>query len=338
MILVEQVGKDELGAGVVGHAGTFAAAPEGCLAPLYSQSPMAMNDPIPPSLRQALAQSQQLASQFDAWYVRNLAQIQRAIDAVSEPVRKASAFIEANRGPIEAALRTLQQLQDAGDATKQEWQQAGLGYLVAPLALSDHLFLSAYAEPGDPEQLFDFFEAALADPDFVEGTCTALDTATVLSDVPRDHLKHGLRHLGQREPQDAWPPLIIGLEGAFADVAVAQGVAVRSGNDVYFADANAKPVKKPGGVEDVAKKLGHAAGGSDFGEFLIRKVYGGEGNPFRHGTARDGVRERSICLAVAVVGWLDAFVAPGSESLLADAVQAEIARRWDEEHDTQDAA
>jgi hypothetical protein len=299
---------------------------------------MAMNDPIPPWLQRALAQSQQLAAQFDAWYGRNLAQIQRAIDAVSEPVRKMNAVIEANRPAIEAALRTLKQLQEAGDATKEEWQQAGLGYLVGPLALSDHLFLSAYAEPGNPEQLFDFFEAALADPDFVEGTCRALDNAAILSDVPRDHLKHGLAHLGQREPQHAWPPLIIGLEGAFADVAVAQGVAVRSGNDIYFADADGNPVKKPGGVEDVAKKLGHAAGGSDFGEFLIRKVYGGEGNPFRHGTAREGVRERSICLAVAVVGWLDAFVAPGSESLLADAVQAEIARRLDEDDAAQSDA
>jgi hypothetical protein len=49
---------------------------------------MAMNDPTPPWLRQALAQSQQLAAQFDAWYGRNLAQIQRAVDAVSEPARK----------------------------------------------------------------------------------------------------------------------------------------------------------------------------------------------------------------------------------------------------------
>lgn len=297
-----------------------------------------MNDPIPPWLRQALAQSEQLAQQFEAWRTRNLAQIERVRNMLSEPVRKANAFMEAHREQIETVFRALEQFQRAGEATKEEWHRAGLGYLVGPLALSDHLFLAQYATPGDREQLFDFLEAALADPDFVEGTCTALDNAAALSDVPRDHLKHGLRHLGQKEPQDAWPPLIIGLEGAFADVAIEKGVAIRSGNDIYFADANGKPLKRPGGVEDVAKKLGHAAGDSDFGQFLMRKVYGGDGNPFRHGTAREGVRERSISLAVAVVGWLDAFVAPDSESLLVDAVHAEIARRWDEEHGTQDAA
>jgi hypothetical protein len=227
-------------------------------------------------------------------------------------------------------------LQEAGDATKEEWQRAGLGYLVAPLALSDHLFLAVHAAPGDRDQLFDFLEAAFADPDFVEGTCKALDEAQVLSDVSREHLKHGLRHLGQREPLHAWPPLIIGLEGAFTDVAIAEGVAVQVGNAVHFADADGKPLKKkPGGVEDVAKKLGHAATDSDFGDFLVRQVYGGAGNPFRHGSARDGIRERTICMAYAVVGWLDAFVAPGSESLFVDAVHAEIARRWDEEEEAE---
>jgi hypothetical protein len=40
----------------------------------------------------------------------------------------------------------------------------------------------------------------------------------------------------------------------------------------------------------------------------------------------------------AVVGWLDAFVAPVSESLFVDAVHAEIARRWEEEEAEQDHA
>jgi len=43
------------------------------------------------------------------------------------------------------------------------------------------------------------------------------------------------------------------------------------------------------------------------------------------------VRDRAICLAVAVVGWLDAFVAPGSEELLAQAIRAELARRGRQE-------
>jgi hypothetical protein len=107
-----------------------------------------------------------------------------------------------------------------------------------------------------------------------------------------------------------------------------QGVAVRVGNHVYLADANGKPLpKKSPSVEGVAKLLGHGDD-TDFGEFLIRQVYGGEGNPFRHGTARDGVRDRTICLAVAVLGgWLDAFVTPGALDLLREAVVDELERR-----------
>lgn len=77
----------------------------------------------------------------------------------------------------------------------------------------------------------------------------------------------------------------------------------------------------------MARELGHAHDQTDFGEFLTRQVYGGTGNPFRHGTAREGVRERAICLAIAVVGWLDASVTPGSRDLLRDAVADELARR-----------
>jgi hypothetical protein len=62
----------------------------------------------------------------------------------------------------------------------------------------------------------------------------------------------------------------------------------------------------------------------------IRQVYGGAGNPFRHGTAREGVRDHAICLAISVVGWLDAFVTPGRRDLLRDAVSEELIRRNEE--------
>lgn len=89
--------------------------------------------------------------------------------------------------------------------------------------------------------------------------------------------------------------------------------------------------KKVPSVEGVAAKLGHAD--TDFGNFLTRQVYGGEGNPFRHGVAQEGIRDRAICLAVGVVGWLDAFVAPGSLDLLGRAVRNELVRRDEAEED-----
>jgi hypothetical protein len=179
-------------------------------------------------------------------------------------------------------------------------------------------------------------EDALADARFVNEACTALDSAGVLSDVPRQHLQHGLRHLGEHEVFDAWPPLIIGLEGAFADVAIAQGIAVRVGNHVHLVDANGDALKKKvPSVEGVAALLGHDDN-DDFGDFLVRQVYGGEGNPFRHGSAQDGIRDRALCLAVAVIGWLDAFVAPGSLDLLSRAVMEELAKRDEAQNEAEE--
>jgi len=172
-------------------------------------------------------------------------------------------------------------------------------------------------------------EAALADERFIKEVCSALDQADVLADVPRRHLQHGLRHLGERDVFDAWPPLIIGLEGAFTDVAIEQGIAVRKGNHVHLADQNGAPLpEKIKSVEGVARQLG-VDSSTDFGDFLLRQVYGGQGNPFRHGSAQEGIRDRAICLAVAVIGWLDAFVTPGSIDLLSRAVMQELAKRDD---------
>jgi hypothetical protein len=180
-------------------------------------------------------------------------------------------------------------------------------------------------------------EDALADACFVTEACAALDSAGVLSDVPRQHLQHGLRHLGEHEVFNAWPPLIIGLEGAFTDVAIAQGIAVRVGNHVHLTDANGNALQRRfPSVEGVAALLGHDKT-DDFGDFLVHQVYGGEGNAFRHGSAQDGIRDRAICLAVAVIGWLDAFVAPGSLDLLSRAVTEELAKRDEAQNQAEDS-
>lgn len=288
---------------------------------------MTNSSPAVRATLQALAKSQEVVKRAANWHEANRKQIEQIQRSVRRPVVQAAAWTHAHRDQIESVVKALEQFDRQAEQIEEEWGNVGLGYLVAPLGIAEQLVLSLHAAPGNTEDLFEFLESALADPEFVERTSEALDNATVLSDVSRNHLKHGLAHFSLRESMNAWPPLVIGLEGAFVDVATDQGIAIRQGNHVYFADANGRPAKKLSGVEAVAKELGHADEDSDFGAFLVRKVYGGEGNPFRHGTARDGVRERAICLAVAVLGWLDAFVTPGSRDLLRDAVAEELSRR-----------
>lgn len=282
-----------------------------------------------------LARSRELSRRADEWYAAYEGRINEIADAVRAPVRIAAEWIDANREQINAFVEGLAAFDRAIKQIEAEWKDAGLGYLVSPLGAGEQLFLTLYAEPGHAEELFAFMEDALADARFVTEACDALDGAGVLSDVSRQHLQHGLRHLGEHEVIDAWPPLIIGLEGAFVDVAITQGIAVRVGNHVHLVDANGDPVKqKVPSVEGVAALLGHDD--DEFGDFLVRQVYGGEGNPFRHGSAQDGIRDRAICLAVAVIGWLDAFVAPGSLDLLSRAVMEELAKRDEAQNEAED--
>jgi hypothetical protein len=288
-----------------------------------------MNEPphLPPLLLDALAKSRQLADSYDKWRVRNRHQFEKVASSVAAYREKTKGWLERHGPQIAAVIGELLVFDQEAKAVEREWREAGLGYLVTPLGMAEKLVISLHANPGDEKELLDFLEACLADPEFVEGASELLLEAEVLTEVPRLHLLHGLGHLRDRQLLEAWPPLIIGLEGAFADVAIDEGIAVRDENHVYLADQDGNRLdKKLPSVEGVAKLLGHPVE-TDFGEFLTRRVYGGEGNPFRHGTAREGVRERSICLAIAVIGWLDAFVFEDSNELLREAIVKELARR-----------
>jgi hypothetical protein len=108
-----------------------------------------------------------------------------------------------------------------------EGRWAGLGRL-APGA-GEQLFLTLYAEPGHAEELFAFMEDAVADPRFVTEACAALDSAGVLSDVPLQHLQHGLRHLGELEVFNGGRHRSSVFEGAFSGVAIAQAIAIPVG-------------------------------------------------------------------------------------------------------------
>ena len=282
-------------------------------------------------LADILARSQEASRRVNEWLALNQRRLNEITDTVREPARRANAWIDAHRDQIDAFVAGVVEFNRHVERIEEQWKDAGVGYLVSPLGAGEHMFLTLYAQPGHAEDLFDFMEVALADERFITEACAALDNASVLTDVPRRHLQHGLRHLGKGDVFNAWPPLIIGLEGAFTDVAIEKGVAVRKGNHVFLADENGNPLsKKTKSVEGVAAMVGISKD-TDFGDFLRRQVYGDEGNPFRHGSAQNGIRDRAICLAVAVIGWLDAFVAPGSLDLLSRAVMEELAKR--DEHE-----
>jgi len=283
---------------------------------------------LPPFLRDALKKSRELAEAAERWRERNRAQVERMQEVAAAYRERIGGWMEKYGPQIAAVAEALLEFDKQAQRIEREWHEAGFAYLISPLGLTDKLVVSLHVVPGEEGELVDFLEAALADQEFVRQVDELLDGAEMLSDVSRRHLKHGVEHLGERRSFDAWPPLIIGLEGAFADAAVAWGIAGREGNEIYLLDTEGKRLGAGSpSVEKVARQLGLDPRETEFGEFLIRRVYGGEGNPFRHGTARDGVPQHALCLAVAVIGWLDAFVSPGCRDLLRDALVREAGRR-----------
>lgn len=203
-----------------------------------------MTEGFEQSTLNALRRSQEVAQRAADWHQANQRRLDELVENASEPARRVNAWLEAHQDQIAAVARRLQEFDRLLKDIEEQWDGAGLGYLVSPLDAGEHLFLSLHAEPGNSDELFAFLEAAMADNEFVDAVCSALDSAAVLSDVPRRHLQHGMRHIGQRDVFNAWPPLIIGLEGAFADVAIAEGLAVRVDNHVYLADQGGHALSK----------------------------------------------------------------------------------------------
>jgi hypothetical protein len=232
---------------------------------------------LPPFLQGVLKQSQELAAAAQRWREENEKQLERAREVARDYQQRFGGWMERHGPQIEAALEVLLEYNKGAEQVEREWHKAGLGYLITPLGVVEKLVISLHAVPGDDRDLLDFLESAVADDEFVNRVGALLDGAEMLSGVARDHLKHGLDHLRERQSFNAWPPLIIGLEGAFADVAVERGIAERDGNDVYLLDReNDRLHRTSPSVEKLARELGHPPEDTEFGEFLDRsRGFGG---------------------------------------------------------------
>ena len=99
---------------------------------------------------EALARSNQLSRRVNDWLAINQRRVNEITEQIREPVRIATAWIEANRSQIEAFLKGLDALNRHVEEIEAQWKAAGLGYLVSPLGFGEHLFLTLYASRVTP--------------------------------------------------------------------------------------------------------------------------------------------------------------------------------------------
>lgn len=145
--------------------------------------------------------------------------------------------------------------------------------------------------------LLDALEEVAADPDVVAALTQLVDQLPHATASQRAHLRHGLEHLGQREFVLALPSLLDGFEGVLWRIGVAELVITAERTRID------KPTRSVDSVEHVVKKLTWVT--EHLQRFVIRCIFGGEGNPYRHGDYEGGERERTLWIFVALTALLD---------------------------------
>ena len=190
-------------------------------------------------------------------------------------------------------------------------------FLVSRLDFVNGLALMVLLDEGAEDEVLVFLERALANPAFAEKLGEEMDEAPLASHH-RKQLRAGLRYVAQRDYEIAVPLLIVALEGAFVEEAERRNLVERAKTKIRFTETSGRG-GNVGSIEAILEPLGLD---ETLDSFLRRQVYGGRGNGFRHGTAREGWRQKALSLTVALCAFLD-LISESDETLLAEAFSVE---------------
>jgi hypothetical protein len=218
-----------------------------------------------------------------------------------------SSWIEEHQegiGEVMAGLMVIAVLQPKLVELRRRWGESEWAYLVERLDFVNGLalmLLLSDSERGETDDtVLDFLEGALAAPEFIAAARAKLVGAPIGA-AQRRQLDAGLAFVGKRDYELAVPLLIVALEGAFVSEAERRRLVERAERKLRFTPESGRS-GNVGGLEALLDPLGLEG---DLDAFLRREVYGGRGNPFRHGTALSGWRRKALSLTVALVACMD---------------------------------
>ncbi len=234
--------------------------------------------------------------------------------ALRRAAERVSRWVEDHQEGIEQIVEgfaLMAAVQPRMEELWKRWGNSEWGYLVWNLDFINGFALMLLLDgPGD-EATLDFLEAALSDPQFIEEARSKLAKAP-LTEPQRKQLDAGLESVSEHRHEVAVPLMIVALEGAFMGEAERRELVQRAKQKMHFTETSGKKgaVKS---VEQIFKPLGL---NEHLVSFLQRQVYGGKGNQFRHGTALEGWRQKSLSLVIALTAWLDLMAESDSELLV----------------------
>jgi hypothetical protein len=172
------------------------------------------------------------------------------------------------------------------------WGKDPLWFLLAPMGTRGTWTLVYLDRDQVRAALLQALEDVVRAGEYIGMLRQAVAEADELTDAEKDHLDHALEHAQLGEWRRALAPFYPGYEGA-----------------VYQAGLRHQHVTPSRGkIEAAEKLLRRVIGEGEYLLFVIRHVYGGTGNPHRHGRASTGEREVMLSGIVALAGWIDHFM------------------------------
>jgi hypothetical protein len=225
-----------------------------------------------------------------------------ATAAVVERAQAAAIWIDNHRPDIRAFGRDVKQRGGPDDPWRYLFTKvSGNTALTMKAALELERRLTP-TKRGDTLTLL--LDGATSDPELLQELQTEVARAPI-SVVRRDQLCEALAQIGAGRRHVAVPLLINAIEGIFWTAAADAGLIEQDQHGKWQCTAGTSmPGKATHSVEHVLvlPELGLE---DAFRAFLKAVVYGGAGNPFRHGTATGGWQLRASFLTIALMGWLE---------------------------------
>jgi len=174
--------------------------------------------------------------------------------------------------------------------------------------------------------LVELLEEGLTEPDLLTRIQTELEEA-LTTVVRREQLSKGISFVADRQYHLAVPLLINATEGLFWEAASEAGLIEKNARGKWHCTPlTDSPGKQVHGLEQVLS-MAELNLAPSYRDFLRAVVYGGAGDPFRHGTAEDGWKLRALFLTVALIGWLDSRGQLNSREVITTALREVDERR-----------
>jgi hypothetical protein len=209
--------------------------------------------------------------------------------------------------PLRDLMGPMREFRALGEFMR-EWEADPLWFLLSIFGMRAPRQFAGLSRDQVEQALLTALAHVVCDGEYVDALREVLRDAPHLTRTTHEWLDHALEHAAAGDWVQAVPPMLLGLEGALHRAAVEKALIIDRGGKFLPA-------------ERVVKEM---ALDEDYAAFVIRRVFGGIGNAFRHGRADSGERDQVLFAVVALAGWVDLFLELNAMGVLASELSSRL--------------